>query len=94
MERREIQVRSQTVSTQLHQLSEQAKEHPERVFTTLHHLIDVEFLVEAFRRCRRDAAAGIDRMTAEEYEVGLVERVLYRYLNRNPHRILSLFGLC
>ncbi len=58
------------IKWQLHQLSEQAKEHPERVFTTLHHLIDVEFLVEAFGRRRRNAAAGIDRMTAKEYEVG------------------------
>ena len=81
-------MRSQTVSTQLHQLSEQAKEHPERVFTTLHHLIDVECLVEAFGRCRRDAAAGIDHMTAEEYEVGLVERVteLHQRVHTNRYR--------
>ena len=52
-------MRSETVSTKLHQLTEQAKRHPERVFTTLHHLIDVEFLQEAFLRLRRDAAAGV-----------------------------------
>ena len=81
-------MRPQTVSTQLHQLSVQAKEHPERVFTTLHHLIDVGFLVEAFGRCRRDAAAGIDRVTAEEYEVGLVERLteLHQRVHTNRYR--------
>lgn len=81
-------VRSQTVSTQLHRLSEQAKEHPQRVFTTLHHLIDVEFLVEAFGRCRRDAAAGIDHMTVNEYEVGLIERLteLLQRVHNNRYR--------
>ena len=58
------------------------------MFTTLHHLIDVEFLVEAFGRCRRDAAAGIDRVTAQEYEVGLVERLaeLHQRVHTNQYR--------
>lgn len=60
-------MRSQTVSLKLYQLREQASKYPERVFTTLHHLIDVEFLREAYRRTRKDAAAGIDGVTAKEY---------------------------
>ena len=63
---------SQTVSTGLHRLRERAEEHPERVFTTLHHLIDLEHLEEAYRRTRKDAAAGVDRVTAEEYEADLL----------------------
>jgi retron-type reverse transcriptase len=37
------------------------------VFTTLAHLIDVYFLKEAFHRTRKDAAPGVDGVTAEEY---------------------------
>ena len=62
---------SQTVSTKLSRLREQAEEHPERVFTTLHHLMDVEFLLEAYNGLRKDAAAGVDEVTAEAYEVDL-----------------------
>lgn len=58
---------SQTVSLTLCQLSAQAREHPQRVFTTLHHLIDVDFLKEAYRRTRKDASAGVDDVTAQTY---------------------------
>jgi RNA-directed DNA polymerase len=49
----------------------QASKYPERVFTTLHHLVDVDFLREAYRRTRKDAAAGVDKVTAKEYAVNL-----------------------
>jgi RNA-directed DNA polymerase len=62
---------SQTVSLKLHQLREQASKYPERVFTTLHHLVDVDFLREAYRRTRKDAAAGVDKVTAKEYAANL-----------------------
>ena len=62
---------SQTVSTKLHQLREQARKHPYRVFTTLHHLIDQEFLSEAYQQTRKDAAAGVDGVTAEQYAENL-----------------------
>ena len=60
-------LRSPTVSLKLYQLRVQAKQHPERVFTTLHHLVDVDFLREAYRRTRKDAASGADRVTAHDY---------------------------
>ena len=59
-------MRSPTVSTTLCQLREQAEQHPERVFTKLHHLIDVAFLQDAYARRRKDAAAGVDDVTAAE----------------------------
>ncbi|NRB42493.1 MAG: group II intron reverse transcriptase/maturase [Pseudomonadales bacterium] len=62
---------SLTVSLKLYQLRVQAKRHPERVFTTLHHLIDVEFLAEAYRRTKKDAAAGVDEVSGEDYAVNL-----------------------
>jgi RNA-directed DNA polymerase len=63
--------RSLTISTKLQQIAQQAKQYPTRVFTTLAHLIDVEFLGEAFARTRKDAAPGIDGVTAEQYAENL-----------------------
>ncbi len=40
--------RSALISTQLRQIAEQAIEPPERVFTTLIHRMDEDFLREAF----------------------------------------------
>ncbi len=81
-------MRSETVSTKLRQLAEQARRHPERVFTTLHHLIDVDFLHEAFLRLRKEAAAGVDNMTAAEYQEGLIERLteLHHRVHTNRYR--------
>jgi hypothetical protein len=59
---------SQTVSTRLRRIAEQAIRYPEMVFTTLAHHIDVEFLREAYRLTRKDAAPGIDQVTAKEDE--------------------------
>jgi RNA-directed DNA polymerase len=59
--------RSQTVSTKLHQIAKQARDYPERVFTSLAHLMDVDFLREAYRKTRKDGAPGIDGITAKEY---------------------------
>jgi group II intron reverse transcriptase/maturase len=66
---------SQTVSTKLQWIAEQAVREPGRVFTTLAHLIDVEFLKEAYRRTRKDGAAGVDGVTAEEYAENLDENL-------------------
>jgi len=73
---------SQTVLTKLHQLSEQARKHPHRVFTTLHHLIDIDFLREVYRLTRKDAAAGVDNVTADQYAEHLdanLEDLYHRY---------------
>ncbi len=51
--------RSPTISTQFHQIAEQAREHPNRIFTSLAHLIDVDFLGEAYSKTRKDAAVGV-----------------------------------
>ena len=41
------------------------------MFTTIHHLIDVDFLREAYHRTNKSAAAGVDKVTAKEYVVNL-----------------------
>ncbi|HZC03486.1 MAG TPA: group II intron reverse transcriptase/maturase [Gammaproteobacteria bacterium] len=60
-------MRSPTVTTKLQRLAEQANHNPERVFTNLAHLIDVDFLREAYRRTSKSSAAGIDGVTAKLY---------------------------
>jgi len=58
------------------------------VFTTLAHHMDEDFLTEAFHQLRKDAAAGIDQMTAEEYEPNLRENIteLHRKLVSREYR--------
>jgi len=60
-------VRSPTVTTKLQQIAEQAARDPARVFWTLAHLIDEDFLREAYRHTSKSSAAGIDGVTAKQY---------------------------
>ena len=41
------------------------------MFTSLHHLIDGDWMLEAYRRTRKDGATGVDGVTAADYEKGL-----------------------
>jgi len=66
---------SDTVSTRLQRIAELAREDPERVFRSLAHHIDIEFLHEAFRRTRKDGATGVDGQTGREYEERLEENL-------------------
>src|SRR4029453_13358492 len=45
------------------------------VLTTLAHLMDVDFLREAYRRTRKDSAPGIDGVTADAYAEHLEENL-------------------
>jgi len=69
------------VSTRLRRIAQLAKEDPKRAFKSLAHHIDVDFLREAYRRTRKDAAAGTDGQTAEDYAVEL-EKNLEALLGR------------
>jgi RNA-directed DNA polymerase len=77
-----------TVSTKLARIAEQTKRDAAMVFTTLAHLMDEDFLTEAFYQLRKDAAAGIDEMSATEYAVGLSTRIadLHRRLVAKLYR--------
>lgn len=55
------------LSTKLNRLSETARAHPGYQYRTLAHLINEEMLQNAYQALRKDAAAGIDRITAEAY---------------------------
>jgi RNA-directed DNA polymerase len=60
------------ISTRLQQIAELARRVPTALNTLAHH-IDIEFLREAYRRTRKDGAAGVDGGTAASYAENLDE---------------------
>jgi RNA-directed DNA polymerase len=62
---------TQSVSTKQRRIAELARQKPSEALTSLHHHIDIEWLVEAWQRTRKDGASGIDGQTAKEYAVNL-----------------------
>src|ERR1700677_4432349 len=69
------------VSTNQPGLATLAKQAPQMGFTSLAYLMDIAWLHEAFRRTRKDGAAGVDGITAADYEANL-EANLQALLNR------------
>lgn len=59
------------VATKLHRIAEKARKEPGFKFTSLYHLMNEELLRECFKRLRKDAAAGIDKMTKDMYAENL-----------------------
>jgi RNA-directed DNA polymerase len=59
------------VETKLHRIAEKARKEPGFKFTSLYHLMNEELLRGCFKRLRRDAAAGIDKMTKDIYAENL-----------------------
>jgi len=55
------------VETKLHRIAEKARKEPSFKFTSLYHLMNEELLRGCFKRLRKDAAAGIDKMTKDIY---------------------------
>ena len=62
------------ISTKLQRIAELARRDP-RPLTALAHHIDIEFLREAYRRTRKDGAAGVDGETATSYAEKLDENL-------------------
>jgi len=55
----------------LQRIAQQAKRYPEMVFNNVFHLIDREFLLEAYRQTRKSSAPGMDQVTAKQYAENL-----------------------
>jgi len=77
--------RTTTVSTKLQRIAKQAREAPDRAFTSLSHPIDIAWLYEAYRRTRKDGAVGVDGQTARESEANL-DRNLRSRIDRAKSR--------
>jgi group II intron reverse transcriptase/maturase len=58
---------SGSVTTKLRRIAELAREDRSRVFTSVAHAIDLEWMKEACRRTRKDGAAGVDGFTWADY---------------------------
>jgi RNA-directed DNA polymerase len=61
----------EVISTRQDKLARLAQLEPKLELTTLAHHIDEVWLREAYRRTRKDGAAGVDGVTAEQYEADL-----------------------
>lgn len=66
---------SERMSPSLRKVAERAKREPEGRFHSLAHLIDVEALERAYRRQRKQAAAGVDGETKGSYGRALQTRL-------------------
>ncbi len=62
---------SSSVSTKQQRIATLASEAPQRGFTSLAYLMDLEWLREAYRRTRKDGAVGVDGQTWAEYAENL-----------------------
>ncbi len=63
------------MGTKLARISEMSAEHPDMVFTSIGHLIDVELLSECHRDMDGKKAVGIDGVTKDEYGRNLRENL-------------------
>ena len=62
--------------TKRHWIVELARRKPGEVLFSLHHVIDFEWMREAYWLTRKDGATGIDGVTATEYEANLEANLL------------------
>ena len=59
------------LSTKRQRIAELARKKPGTALFLLHHVIDLEWMQEAYALTRKDGATGIDGVTATEYEANL-----------------------
>lgn len=57
--------------TKRQRIAKLAREKRGVALSTLHHIIDLDWMKEAYRLTRKDGAPGIDGVTAADYEVNL-----------------------
>jgi RNA-directed DNA polymerase len=58
-----------------------ARTKPRTALCSLHHVIDLDWMKEAYRLTRKDGAPGVDGITAADYEANL-EANLFDLLER------------
>jgi len=66
---------NEAVETKLQRIADKARKDPQCRFTSLFHLMNKDLLWESFEKLRKDAAAGIDRVTKEEYGANLEQNL-------------------
>jgi RNA-directed DNA polymerase len=74
--------------TQFGWIAQKARENPAEVFTSLAHHLTEEHLLSSFRRLRKGASSGLDKISWYDYEQGLMERIsdLHHRLRTQKYR--------
>src|SRR6267154_5940440 len=75
-ETRERTLDLMNLSTKRQWIAELTRSKRGEALFSLHHVIDLEWMVEAWRLTRKDGASGIDGMTAADYEANLQANLL------------------
>ena len=65
----------ESVLTKLQRIAEKASKEPKFKFTSLFHLMNEELLLVCYWQLNDDAAAGIDKLTKEQYTEHLKENI-------------------
>jgi len=78
----------ETRETKFKRIAQKAQENPQEVFTSLAHYLTEEYLTASFRKLRKSAASGIDKVSYYEYEQGLEVRIedLYNRLRTRKYK--------
>lgn len=81
-----------TMSPQLRRLTELAREDRARQFSSIAHCLTVEALQQAFGSLRKDASAGVDGVTYQQYAVDAPRRIaqLHDRLKSKRYRVQPL----
>jgi len=76
------------VQTSLQGIAKKAKEQKQHRFQDLYRMLNEENLLDCWRYIRKDAAYGVDRVSAQEYEENLEENIknLVERLKRKSYR--------
>jgi RNA-directed DNA polymerase len=77
---------SPTVSRKRQRIAQQAKGYPERVCNNVLHLMDQDFLLDAYRQTQKSSAPGMDQVTAQQYAEHLAEHRRDRQERRRDTR--------
>src|SRR5271167_521240 len=64
------------LSTHRQRIANSARTKRGTALCSLHHVIDLDWMMEAYRLTRKDGAPGIDGVTAADYEVNLKANLL------------------
>ena len=77
-----------TVQTSLRGIAKKAREQKKHRFGNLYEMLNEEFLHVCWRDIKKDAASGVDRVSAREYEENLEENIgqLVERLKRKSYR--------